>query len=152
MNHSIWIVVADEGSARLVEYRPDDRSFTVVETLDDPLAHARNRELQRDASGRRGTAAHAASITTSAGLEASHQQAISAARRVVERLSSARNDARFGALIIIAAPRFLGLLRNALPPDLQPLVREEQALDLVGLPEPALFERLREFVRPGPRA
>lgn len=152
MNHSIWIVVADEGSARLVEYRPDDRSFTVVETFDDPLAHARNRELKRDASGRRGTAAHAASITTSAGLEASHQEAINAARRVVERLSSARNDERFDALVIIAAPRFLGLLRNALTPDLQPLVRDEQALDLVGLPAPALFERLKELVRPGPRS
>ncbi|HMN78535.1 MAG TPA: host attachment protein [Burkholderiaceae bacterium] len=152
MNHPTWIVVADEGSARLVEYRPDDRSFDVIETLADPLAHARNADLQRDASGRRGTAAHAASITTSAGLEASHQEAVNAARRVVERLSSARNDGRFDALIIVAAPRFLGLLRNALTKDLQPLVKDEQALDLAGLPEPPLFERLREFVRPGPRA
>lgn len=132
----IWVVVADEAIARILQWQ--DRQLTPVEELTDAAAHAKEADFRRDASGRRG-----GSVTESAADTARHLQAQRFARRVVDTLQEGAQNARFGALYVVAAPRFLGLLRQAM--DGTPLARlplETVDKDLVHATEADLASRL----------
>jgi protein required for attachment to host cells len=47
-----------------------------------------------------------------------------------------------GSLRVVAAPRFLGLLRQELPPELAQVVIDDTALDVVKLDRRSLTRRL----------
>ena len=135
---TIWILVADEGIARVLASRGDSAPLEEVEKITDAGARADNADLRRDAYGRRAQAtvqgdaghpgAHAgrmATVTSSAGEDEIHQEAQLFARRVAKLLEEARNRQRFDELVVIAPPRFLGLLRKALPQSVCSVVTRE---------------------------
>lgn len=129
---TVWLLVADEAIARILAL-PGPQP---VEELTDPAAHASGRELRRDAFGRRNDTA-----TASAGLDAEHREAAQFARRVAQHLHDALQQRRFDELRIAAAPRFLGLLRKALSPQVQATVASELSKDLVHLGAGEIGER-----------
>src|SRR3954471_22026183 len=123
MMDTTWIVLADEGRARILERRETGADLEEVEELIDAAAHAHNADLRRDAMGRRspadGHGSHAGttmpgSSTSSAGEEKLDHEAELFARRLALRLAEARRAHRYEHLRIAAAPRFLGRLRKAL--------------------------------------
>jgi protein required for attachment to host cells len=140
-----WVLVADEGIARFF-LQPDSGSdLEEVDTLTDAAAHAQNADLRRDAHGRRGGAIagrHGSSVTASAGDEALHLEAEQFARRVAARLGDDKRAGRFDALRIVAAPRFLGLLRKALSADVASVVTGEMNKDLIHLDPRALTRQV----------
>lgn len=155
MTTTSWVLVADEAIARILQRPQAGGELESVEELTDPAAHADGADLRRDAHGRRaggGTgadrqnAAHrltaAASVTASAGEDEQHQEAADFARRVGERLAQAHQQGRFDELRIIAAPRFLGLLRQALSAQVAGTVREEINKDLIHMSNRDITERL----------
>jgi protein required for attachment to host cells len=127
-----WVLVADEGLARIFR-QPDGQSdLEELETLTDAAAHAQNADLRRDAQGRRAAGTRmGSSVVASAGEEALHQEAELFARRVSTRLTEDRRAGRFDALRLVAAPRFLGLLRKALSPEVAASVTGELDKDLI---------------------
>lgn len=133
---TLWVLVADEAIARLLA-STDGGPLVPAEELTDPDAHARGADLRRDAHGRRN-----ANATSSAGLDETHQQAGVFARRVAERLAQARREQRYDELRIAAAPRFLGLLRKELAPQVAEVVTRELDKDLVHETEAQLATRL----------
>jgi len=150
-----WIVVADEAIARILACSKAPGVLDSVEELTDPLAHASNADLQRDAQGRRaGSATHSARPTTphrlrssanataSAGESEQHLQAADFAKRVAEHLGDALRAQRFDELSIVAAPRFLGLLRKAMRADVAGRVTREIDKDLVHLENDDIARRL----------
>ena len=80
----LWVLVADEGVARLLKLPEEGGDLEDVTTLTDAAAHANNADLRRDAAGRRGN-----NVTASAGVDESHQEAMSFAARVA-RISPSR--------------------------------------------------------------
>ena len=133
-----WLIVADEAVAHIFQWQGASRRLEEVETLTHPAAHAQEADLRRDAQGRQTQGRSAAnagrpmsSVTSSAGLDAVHGEAVQFARRVAERLGRAQTEGGFQRLKIAAAPRFLGLLRQELPPQVSALVQEEVDKDLV---------------------
>ncbi|MCH7342913.1 host attachment protein [Pelomonas sp. CA6] len=123
---SHWVLVADEGVAHLLRLPEAAGDLEAQHTLTDAAAHADKADLRRDAEGRRG-----GSTTTSAGLDESHEEARGFAARVAQALDEALEAGRFRTLDLVAAPRFLGLLRKALSTRVAAAVTREQALDLV---------------------
>lgn len=126
-----WLVVADEAIARILEWPGPGGGLDPVEELTHPAAHAKGAELRDDAHGRRaGNDAHAAgdalrpgaSATAGAGLDETHREAERFARRVAQHLDQALQQGRCDSLVLAAAPRFLGLLRKFLSPDVQAAV------------------------------
>ena len=79
----LWVLVADEGVARLLRLPEEGGDLEDVTTLTDAAAHADKADLRRDAAGRRGN-----SVTASAGVDELHQEAISFASRVAKSLAS----------------------------------------------------------------
>jgi protein required for attachment to host cells len=153
-----WVVLADEGRARILA-RQDARSeLEDVEELTDTAAHARQGALRRDAVGRRAGSGATADrggagsqpighATTSAGEDPLDHEAERFARRLAEHLEQAQRTQRFGELHIAAAPRFLGRLRRQLPSAVKQSVVEELDKDLLQLDRRTLTQRL--FPRPG---
>lgn len=147
-----WIVVADEGVARIFEIPGRDEDLVEIETLTFASARADAADLRRDAYGRRagGGTLSGSYPTTSAGEDELHREAELFARRLSQWLADARRANRFEALKIAAAPRFLGLLRKALDPQVAELVIEEQDKDLINLDRRTLTQRLGSLRPPLP--
>ncbi|RZL00807.1 MAG: host attachment protein [Rubrivivax sp.] len=149
-----WVVVADEAIARILARPADTGDLDSVEEITDPDAHAKGAEFRKDAEGRRsggvargggpqaGTGPGPASVTSAAGEDDRHQEAERFARRVATHLAEALQQNRFTDLKLIAAPRFLGLLRKALSPQVAKLVSESLDKDLVHLGNQDITRRL----------
>ncbi len=152
----IRIVVADESCARFYELthrhdlQPPAQPLALLGELSDPVAHLHDRDLKSDRpgrkndhaplqNGRRGAAAH-----HGVGSEAHprRRQAQQFARRIVTELTRSHERDPIEKLVLIAGPRFLGLLRAALPERLRALVADEIHSDLVHAPDTALREHL----------
>ncbi|AWI53106.1 host attachment protein [Aquabacterium olei] len=133
-----WVVVADEAIARIMQQRPEDKGLDAVEELTDPDAHARESDLRRDAFGRRGM-----TVTASAGDGEKHKEADAFATDVAGVLDKALQQGRYTRLILIAAPRFLGLLRKAVSPGVAAVIERELDKDLVHETHEELAARLR---------
>ncbi len=149
---STWIVLADEGRARILEMTQPGRDLEEVEELTDPAAHAHNADFRHDAYGRRsapdghGGAGNQTTmrgtVTASAGEDKLDHEAELFARRVSERLTQAHRQQRYQQLRIVAAPRFLGRLRKVLDREVSEAVVEEIDKDLLQLDRRTLTERL----------
>lgn len=149
---STWVVLADEGRARILEMRTEGRDLEEVEELTWPAAHAQNADFRHDAHGRRsppdgyGGAPNVqtmgANNTESAGEEKLAHEAERFARRVAERLAEAHRQHRYERLHIAAAPKFLGRLRRVLDEEVSASVVDELDKDLLQLDRRALTQRL----------
>ncbi|NUZ05819.1 host attachment protein [Piscinibacter koreensis] len=153
---TIWVVVADEGLARFLRWPETGNELEEIDALSDSAAHAREGDLHRDAAGRRagaapqgssqGTPQHrlrgTSSVTASAGEDQQHQEAQGFARRVAQHLAEALQRKRFDELRLVAAPRFLGLLRKELSPQVGALVTQEVNKDLIHEDNRAISQRL----------
>jgi protein required for attachment to host cells len=133
-----WIVLADEGRARMLARHEDEGDLVEVDEITDAAAHADNADLRRDAYGRRTPPAgtHSGmpgSNTESAGEEKLDHEAELFARRVADHLTQAHRAHRFEQLHVAAAPRFLGRLRQHLDDEVRKCVVEEVDKDLLQL-------------------
>lgn len=122
----LWVLVADEGVARFLRLPEEGGDLEDVTTITDAAAHADKADLRRDAEGRRGN-----NVTASAGVDESHQEAISFSARVVKTLEEAFIKGEVTQLRIVAAPRFLGLLRKAIPTQMAKHIVDETNVDVV---------------------
>jgi protein required for attachment to host cells len=148
---NVWILVADEAIARLLEQPEEGGDLVPVEALTDPDAHASEADMQHSPHGRRaggGTVGHA---TVSASDSERHQHAQVFAGQIAAHLLARHREGRYGRLHVVAAPRMLGYLRKALERDLADVVASTLDKDVVHETPAQLTERLAEALRPVPR-
>ena len=109
-----WIVLADSSRARILEASSATSDLAEVATIEHPQSRAHERDLTTDAPGTRfataGHGRHGGGPATSA----KDEQAVLFARELAERLDRDLMDGRYHRLIVAAAPKFLGLLREEL--------------------------------------
>jgi protein required for attachment to host cells len=149
-NPLTWIVLADEGRARILAWHAPGTDLEEVEELTDAAARADNADLRRDAYGRRaggGSQAIPGNTTASAGEDKLDHEAELFARRVADHLADAHRRHRYERLRIAAAPRFLGRLRKQLGAEVKQAIDDEIDKDLLQLDRRTLTERL---FPPGP--
>lgn len=127
------VIVADSASAQFFSVATPTGTLKEVETLQHPKGRKRAREIDADRPGRSfqsaGTKRHGMERST----DAKKQAATEFARRVAARLESARLQDSLTRLILVAAPEFLGLLRDQLSVDTRTLVQAEFDLNLTGM-------------------
>jgi protein required for attachment to host cells len=151
---TIWVVVADEAFARILTTTATPGALEPVETLKDPAAHAKEGELHVHDAGRRAgrvshegghltrVAAGGASLTVSASDAEKHLEARDFAHRVAQHLAAALQQKRYDGLRLVAAPRFLGKLRQELDARVRAVVVEEVGKDLIRLSDHEVAKRL----------
>jgi protein required for attachment to host cells len=112
------VIVADNARARIFG---SDSTINALREMEDFIhsgARLSGRDIDADAAGKsrnpHGALDHASSATE-------HEMEVFA-RSLARRLKELHNDKHFEQLILIAPPKFLGLLRRELPGPLDQLV------------------------------
>jgi protein required for attachment to host cells len=141
INHGDWVVVCD-GRKALVLENAGDHAFPNLRTIEtrehpDLPTHLKG----TDTPGR----VHASVGTARSTVEQTdwHDEAErSFLNELVNRLDTAVRDGKTKALVIVAAPRALGMLRQAYKSHVRAALREEIQKDLVHLPVFEIEKRL----------
>jgi protein required for attachment to host cells len=145
--------VADSGTARLLRITGTSGSQKLAELalLELPEAHLRNQEMVSDKTGRvfdRGRGGQGPRSTARHGAASDfdpHTAAYERFSKLVARLLDVqRRGIKASELVIIAAPRFLGLLRPQLSKPTQKIVVRELARDMVRASDAQLLRIARD--------
>ena len=111
-----WIAVAHRAGARILEHLGPGKPLTLVEEIDNAEGRLKNGDFDADRPGRAfdrmGGGRHALEREDSP----QDRAAAGFAREVAARLREGRTQQHVGQLVLVAEPRFLGMLRGALDP------------------------------------
>jgi protein required for attachment to host cells len=124
-----WVIVADSYRARFFDVESRNGPLLEFKTLLQPDARFPERDLVSDAPGRSKDRSERRQ-TLESRTDAKTQDMIEFARLVASELERARNDGGYTQLIIVAAPAFLGELRNHLSKSVLEMVVLEIDKDL----------------------
>ncbi|MEX2525010.1 MAG: host attachment protein [Gammaproteobacteria bacterium] len=122
------IVVADAVHARIFRTRKGLKNLEEQEDFIHMESRRRNRELDSDSAGRTGDQQSTMSRSSTRDNE---EHAF--ARQLGKHVKELYNHDKFDELILIAAPRFLGLLREGLPSPLDRLETRSFSKELIHL-------------------
>lgn len=111
---SVWVLVADSSQARIFSAENSQADLIEIETLFHPEGRLHEQDMVSDlpgkVSGPQGAGRHAYSDENSP----KEQEEINFALRVAHYLSDELNQNKYERLYMVAAPAFLGDLRNAI--------------------------------------
>ena len=143
-----WVVVANDAAARIFTLAPpparlnnrnsaghqNDRmasySLKEIESLQHPEGRTKAQDFDADRPGRAFQTAGSMRHGMERQVDPKRQAIISFAKRVADRLESARRQGALQRLVLVAAPEFLGLLRTNLSAELGRITAAEFSLDL----------------------
>ena len=135
----VRIVVADEREASFFDAESMNTPLKLVSKIEDPKGGLRGRDLESDRPGRSfdSMGAHRHAMDGERSSRRWHEQT-EFARRIVEDVEQARQGQKFDRLVVIAGPRMLGLIREALPAPARTLIVAEITKDIGHLDEKAI--------------
>ena len=140
-----WIVVADRSEAQLYEHKGPGKGLQPLATLQHPASRKPDHEVYADAPGVRRADAGAKRNTTDPTDSYQRIEAARFARQIADHLEKARQQRRFDKLVLVAEPRFLGMLREALTRPTAALVEATVAKDVTHA-QPGRLEQALEAV------
>lgn len=143
-----WILVAHEAGARVFANDGRGTGLTLIESMEHPEGRARDRDIDSDRPGRsfrkNSGDTRRASMSKS---EGPHDRAVADfARLLADKLEHARVQNRFKRLVLVAPPRFLGLLRSSLDGPTSQLLLGSINKDLAMSSEAELLKHLSEMI------
>ncbi len=144
-----WVVVADRAKARFFAFDPTDAEAGFLEIVDFPNPDGRlsawelGEERSPSTHDRMGYGRHAIEPHTTPEDKVAHRFAAALA----DALERGRVEHRYGALVLVAPPRFLGQLKEALDAQVLRLVVAEVDKDLCSA-SPVV---IRQSIPPLPR-
>jgi protein required for attachment to host cells len=125
-----WVVVADAGRARVLELH-ESNHLAEIEDFVNPAERNRNADIDTDSHGRfYGKGEREEGHTAEPSVQPKEHEAELFAISLAEYLNDARNQNKYDRLQLIAAPAFLGLMRNKLDSNVVDLVESELPKDL----------------------
>lgn len=108
-----WVVVAHRAGARIFEHTGPN-ALRLIEDIAHEDGRKKSSELESDTPGmsfsRQGPGRHPMPKAETA----HHHVAMSFARELAGKLDAGRKGNRFEGIVLVAEPRFLGMLREAL--------------------------------------
>ena len=128
-----WILLANSSRARVCESDGPRGSLREVAGFEHPESRMHEQELTSDLPGRAFDSTGEGRHMMGQAIEPKQQHAIQFAKQVSDYLEAARNDAAFSQLYVIAAPAFLGLLRQHYSDGVASMVTGEVDKDLTDL-------------------
>jgi protein required for attachment to host cells len=147
---TLRIVIADGEHARFVQ--PDvDNTLRTVGSFDSASAHLRSRDIGSDRPGRAFESGASARHAVGQRHDPHAMEKEKFVRLVGEQINAASGRDEFDELLLVAPPRALGELREALDPATATKLVGSLEKDLVKTPDHELWPHLREWVSPARR-
>jgi protein required for attachment to host cells len=146
--NTLWVLVCDAARARLFDVREDELPWRLIEKFEHEQSRLRSSELVGDQSGR--SSPQGASVHHNALAPASSPKEVEEkhfAHSLVTMLDQAMRARRFRRWVLVAPPRFLGMLRQELTPELAKHLMQTVDKDLSRLESHELVAHLRDAVR-----
>jgi len=138
-----WILAADSSKARIFKVLSKNR-LEELETLTHPEGRLSDRDMASDRPGlalaRSGERRHGLEPST----DPKRQEAINFSRIVAANLDKARSLQKYQELVIVAAPAFLGMLREQLSKQVEQCVVREVPKNISALSPAEIQEHLKE--------
>jgi protein required for attachment to host cells len=110
----LWVVVAESSRARFFSVVNRISPLNEIDDMVNPAARIHDRDLTSDLPGRTFDPAGIGRHSIEPSVDPKKNEVIVFAKKVSERLGSARKAGQFDELILICSPEFLGLLRQNL--------------------------------------
>jgi protein required for attachment to host cells len=126
-----WIVAADNGRARIFAVEDGGKNFQEIRSFVDEAGRGREQDLHTDAKGRyfgRGERNHGPAAQPD--VDPIQHETERFVKQVCEYLDKAAMEKKFGALFVVAYPKFIGVLRANLSGRTQALITREIAKDI----------------------
>ena len=108
-----WILVSNASTAKLYAYNGPKHGLTQIKELSHPQSRLKNADLVSDRAGRMQGSGNGHS-SRQPQTEAKQNEAGRFARELAQELNQGRNTQRFGRIILVAPPAFLGLINEKL--------------------------------------
>jgi len=137
-----WLVVADTSKARFFTMESGKGPIEEIKTMEHAEARLHERDMTSDLPGKSNSNGGTGGHSYQNKVSAKDQENINFAKKVASELDAARKHNEFKRLILIAAPGFLGDLRNQLNSQTQDLIYKELAKNLTQLNESEIIEHL----------
>lgn len=112
MNNT-WILVAHRGGARILENTGSGQNLNLLRDIPHPQGGLKSKDIGSDRPAR-GVHRHGGRTTFQQEQEPPAHLAEVFARQLAGLLDDGRLKRRYGRLVLVAEPRFLGMLRAAL--------------------------------------
>lgn len=142
-----WVVIADKSRARIFQTKGQMDELIEIDDLLNPEGRQDEADLRQDAKGRfYGKGEREQAHTAEPNVTQEEHRADRFSREVMAYLDHANHEQRFGSLIMIAPPEFLGLLRRQLSKNIESKLRQQMSTDIANLPEPQIRNYLRQHV------
>lgn len=137
-----WVVVAESGRARIFTIVNQVSPLEEIDSIVDTAARAYERDQVSDRPGRSfdsfGRGRHAMEVE----VNPKHQAAIQFAKELSDRLELARIESKYEAIVLIASPAFLGVLRQGLGENTKKCITKTISKNLVRNTEGTIREYL----------
>jgi len=149
MSAKNWIIVANNSGAKIFTLAPaasrrkdppalqysagklPPSELVEQETLEHPEGRMKAQAIDADRPGRSFQSSGMKRHGMTREVDAKTQETMTFARQVAERLENARRQGEVERVILVAAPQFLGLLRQTFGADLRRIIDQEFNLDLL---------------------
>jgi protein required for attachment to host cells len=125
-----WVIVADSSRARIFAAATPLGPLQELETLAHPAGRLHAQDLTSDLPGRAFDSVGDGRHAMGQPVEPKEEEALRFARQIAERLDTGRKEGRYDKAVIVAAPKFLGYLRQCQSAPVTALIVAEIAKDL----------------------
>ena len=142
----VWVVVADEAKARILSTSKSTEPLVEINSLSSPEAHDREQDLVSDKPGRGSNGSGEGRHAMDEKNTHKEQNALRFAKQLSALLEKNQQSKSYVKLIIVAAPRFLGLLRKELSKGVNELVSLEIDKDLTMMDPQKIREHLPQYL------
>jgi len=141
-----WILAADSAYAKILRADKKKGPLELVKTLEHPESRMKDSELYSDQPGRAFDSGGQGRHAMENEVDAKKMESIRFAQQLAEELKKAAEEERFHKLYILAAPAFLGELREKLDPHVKSMIKEEIPKDVVKQTAEEIRKRLPEYL------
>jgi len=125
-----WLVVADNSKARIFSVDSRMGSIEEIDSIEHSEARLHEQEMTSDLPGRSNGKGGAGGHAYQDEVSPKEQENINFAKKIAAELDIARKDGKFKQVMLVAAPAFLGNLRNQLTTQTQKLACFELAKNM----------------------
>lgn len=120
-----WILVAESSRAKIYSGKGQRAPLSEIKDFVHPKGRLHEGDLVSDSAGSDGGSVGQGRHVLDDQTNAREQEAIIFANELANYLNIERNKESFGTLVIIAAPAFLGLLRENLSDEVMGMVSQQ---------------------------